>query len=66
MVQDPFLGGENMNLNLTPDVNQGSKEARWVQQVFLDLLRAVENRQCAEKKCMRRLVRTYIEILYIL
>ena len=55
-----------MNLNLTPDVNQGSKEARWVQQVFLDLLQAVENRQCAEKKCMRRLVRTYIEILYIL
>ena len=26
-----FLGGENMNLHLTPDVNQGNKEARWVQ-----------------------------------
>ena len=31
MVQDPFLGGENMNLYLTPDVNQGNKEARWIQ-----------------------------------
>ena len=26
-----WLGGENMNLHLTPDVNQGNKETRWVQ-----------------------------------
>ena len=31
VVKDPFLEGENMNLHLTPDVNQGNKEARWVQ-----------------------------------
>ena len=31
VVQDPFLGGENMNLHLTLDVNQGNKEARWFQ-----------------------------------
>ena len=26
-----WLGVENMNLHLTPDVNQGNKETRWVQ-----------------------------------
>ena len=31
VVQDPFLGGENMNLHLTPVFNQANKEARWVQ-----------------------------------
>ena len=46
-----------MNQNLNPDVNQGNKDARWVQhflvwsqgvmdRVFLDLLQAVEKREC--------------------
>ena len=30
-VQDPFLGKENLNFYLTPDVNQGNKEARWIE-----------------------------------
>ena len=31
VVQDPFLGKENLNFYLTPDVNQGNKEARWIE-----------------------------------
>ena len=30
-VEDRFLGEENLNLYLTPDVNQGNKKARWIQ-----------------------------------
>ena len=30
VVQDPFLRGENINLNLISNVYQGNKEARWV------------------------------------
>ena len=35
VVQDPFLGGDNMNLHLTPDVNQLNKESRWVPNFLL-------------------------------
>ena len=58
VVQDPFLGGENMNLHLTPVFNQANKEARWVQDFLVwpqgwiessNLLRVVENRECALK-----------------
>ena len=31
VIQDPFLGGENMNLHLTPDVIKRKNEAMWVQ-----------------------------------
>ena len=35
VIQDPFLGGENMNLHLTPDVIKRNNEARWVQEFLV-------------------------------
>ena len=43
VIQDPFLGGENMNLHLTPDVIKRNNKATWVQDFLVWCLGWIES-----------------------
>ena len=43
VIQDPFLGGENINLHLTPDVIKRKNEAMWVQDFLVWCLGWIES-----------------------